>query len=133
MHRTAILIAALIVATPAIAQQADRSIGVWRNPQNSVHVRSDHCGRSMCGTVIWANDKAKADAARGGTAELIGSQLFRDFSKDKNGNWRGRVFVPDINKTFSGRIEVIDVNTLKGRGCLVGGVGCKSQTWTRIE
>jgi len=133
LHLPAVLVAALVVAVPALAQGADRSVGIWRNPQNSVHVRSDHCGTSMCGTVVWANDKAKADAARGGTEALIGSQLFRDFRKDAHGNWRGRVFVPDINKTFSGRIEVIDANTLKGSGCLVGGIGCKSQTWTRVE
>ncbi len=111
----------------------DRSIGIWRNPQNSVHVRSAPCGDSMCGTVVWANDKAKADARRGGTDTLVGLELFRNFRKDKTGNWRGKVFVPDINKTFSGSIQVIDPNTLKGSGCLIGRVGCKSQTWTRIE
>lgn len=136
MHRwltVALASLAGFAAITAAAANTDRSVGLWRNPKNSVHVRSHPCGASMCGTVVWANDKAKADAARGGTATLVGSQLFRNFTRDKNGNWRGKVFVPDINKTFSGTITVIDANTLTGSGCLIGRVGCKSQTWTRIE
>ncbi|WP_010127815.1 DUF2147 domain-containing protein [Sphingomonas sp. KC8] len=134
-HRLAFSLATLACLTMAAtsAAAADKTVGVWRNPKNSVHVRSHPCGASMCGTVVWANDKAKADAARGGTDNLVGLQLFRSFTRDRHGNWRGKVFVPDINKTFSGTITVIDANTITGSGCLIGRVGCKSQTWTRIE
>jgi len=129
----AALAIALSLAPPVLgADQADRSFGLWRNPQNSVHVRAVPCGAHMCGVVAWANDKARADAARGGTATLVGATLFRDFRAQKAGLWRGRVFVPDIGKTFSGTIEVIDPDHLKGSGCLVGRVGCRSQVWTRI-
>ncbi|NKJ45114.1 winged helix-turn-helix domain-containing protein [Novosphingobium sp. SG720] len=92
-----------------------------------------HCGTGMCGTVIWANEKAIADAKRGGTDNLIGLQLFRDFTRDRKGIWHGRVFVPDINKTFSGTIEILDENTRRGSGCLLGRFACKSQTWVRVK
>lgn len=122
---------ALFSAVPTMA--ADKSFGVWRNPSNSVHVRAEPCGERMCGVVVWANDKAKADAKRGGTAELVGADLFRDFVQEKPGIWRGKVFVPDIGKTFSGTVTVIDDHTLKGEGCLLGRIACKSQTWTRFS
>lgn len=122
--------AAMLCAASALA--ADKSFGIWKNPSGSVHVRAEPCGERMCGVVVWANDKARADARRGGTAQLIGSPLFRDFQLEKPGVWRGRVFVPDIGKTFSGTITVIDDRTLKGEGCLLGRVGCRSQTWTRL-
>lgn len=127
--------AALLVAgwQPAAAADGDAAIGIWRNTQNSVHIEARHCGASMCGKVVWANAKAIADARRGGTANLVGTDLFRDFRKDKKGQWRGKVFVPDINKTFSGTVVLIDANTAKGSGCLVGRVGCRSQTLTRIK
>jgi len=41
------------------------------------------------------------------------------------------VFVPDIKKTFSGTVT-IEGDRMIGRGCLLLGVGCKSQTWSRI-
>lgn len=131
-------IAALLTGAGALAALSgpagaiDRPPATWRNPQDSVHVRIEPCGPRMCGVVIWASDKAKADAARGGGGPLVGSVLFRDFAEEKPGVWRGRLFVPDIGKTFGGTISVIDRDHIRGRGCLVGGIGCKSQVWTRI-
>jgi uncharacterized protein (DUF2147 family) len=126
------LLAALVLLTGQASTPTDRSVGTWRNPSDTVRVRSRPCGAAMCGTVIWASDKAKADAARGGTPNLIGMDLFKNFKRDAKGVWHGRVFVPDINKTFSGTITVIDRNTVKGSGCLIGRIGCKSQVWTRV-
>lgn len=105
---------------------------VWRNPKDSVHVRVHPCGEAMCGTVIWANDQAKADSARGGTPNLVGVQLFRDFRVTAANVWTGKVFVPDLNRVFTGTATLADSNSLVARGCVAGKFGCKSQTWTRI-
>jgi uncharacterized protein (DUF2147 family) len=122
---------ALCASSTVSAQQASQD-SVWRNPSDSVHVRIHECGTSRCGTVIWANDKAKADSARGGTANLVGTELFRDFHEVSPKVWKGKVFVPDLNGVFSGTGTVKDGGTIVARGCLVGNVGCKSQTWTRV-
>lgn len=115
------------------ASAAEQFLGVWRNPKNSVHVEMRPCGTSLCGVVVWADDKAKADAAKGSEAPLIGSTLLRDFRQEKPDMWRGRVYVPDIGMTFSGTISIVDADHLKGRGCLLGRIACKSQMWTRVE
>jgi uncharacterized protein (DUF2147 family) len=65
-------------------------------------VRIHTCGKSRCGTVVWANDKAKADSPRGGTRNLVGTELFREFREVSPKVWKGRVFVPDLNKVFTG-------------------------------
>jgi uncharacterized protein (DUF2147 family) len=107
---------------------------IWRNPSNSVHVRAAACGPdAVCATVIWANDKAKADARRGGTTQLVGTQLFRNFKVVRPGIWKGTVFVPDMNQSFSGTVTRVDDNTIIGKGCALLGAVCKSQTWTRIR
>jgi uncharacterized protein (DUF2147 family) len=124
-------IAALLILLPVAAHAADDP--VWHNPSNSVHVRSYPCGKNMCGSVVWANDKATADARRGGTDPLVGAELFRDFAPDGPDLWRGKVFVPDINKTFSGTVRRIDDDTLEAKGCLVGRIGCRSQVWKRVR
>ncbi|MFZ5747707.1 MAG: DUF2147 domain-containing protein [Pseudomonadota bacterium] len=131
------VVAALVLLAGGAASSAQgpaQSFGIWRNPQNSVHIRAHACGgKSMCGTVVWANEKAQADARRGGTQKLVGTQLFQGFVPAGPNIWRGKVFVPDINKTFSGTVTRIDDRTIVGKGCLLGKVGCKSQTWTRVE
>ncbi|WP_326525762.1 DUF2147 domain-containing protein [Sphingomonas sp.] len=123
---------ALAIASPASAQTAPKWAGVWRNASNSVHIRAASCGRAaMCGTVIWASAKAKADVAARGR-KLIGAQLFRDFRHAGDGIWEGEVWVPDIDRSFSGTISLRGPNTLVGAGCLLGRLGCKEQIWTRV-
>jgi uncharacterized protein (DUF2147 family) len=106
--------------------------GIWKNPKNNVHVRIAPCGTSVCGTVVWASERAKAKARRGGTASLVGTQLLREFRQTAPESWSGRVFVPDMGRTFSGTLRKSGPNSLVARGCLVAGLICKSQTWTRI-
>jgi uncharacterized protein (DUF2147 family) len=118
--------------TSALPQKPGQE-NIFRNPQNSVHVRIHSCGKGRCGTVVWANDKAKADSARGGTRNLVGTELFREFREISPKVWKGKVFVPDLNKVFSGTGTVKDQNTIIARGCLIGNFACKSQTWTRVR
>ena len=127
-------IAATIALLPsfAIAQSVGQDL-VLRNPQNSVHVRIHPCGKTRCGTVVWANAKAKADSARGGTPNLVGIELFREFREVSPRVWKGKVFVPDVNRVFSGTGTVKDKDTIVARGCLIGNMGCKSQVWTRVK
>lgn len=123
----------IVIAGTATAQPAPRWDGTWRNEANSVRIRARKCGPAMCGTVIWASEKAKADAARGGTDRLVGTTLLRDFEADADGLWYGEVYVPDIGQTFSGTVELTDRDTLVGTGCLFATIGCRSQTWKRVR
>jgi uncharacterized protein (DUF2147 family) len=124
---------ALLVGTAPALSRAPGQANVFRNPQNSVHVRIHPCGKGRCGTVVWANDKAKADSARGGTRNLVGTELFREFREVSPKVWKGKVFVPDVNKVFTGTGTIKDPNTIIARGCLIAGIGCKAQTWTRVR
>ncbi|MBS90453.1 MULTISPECIES: DUF2147 domain-containing protein [Sphingobium] len=133
MRFSFVLAAMLLLATSASVEAQRASFGVWKNPQDSVHVRAQPCGSRMCGVVVWASDKAKADARRGGTNDLVGLILFRDFVPEKKGVWRGSVFVPDIGQTFSGTITTLDDRRMEGKGCLTGRIMCKSQIWTKVN
>ena len=124
--------AIILSAAGATAQPAARDI-VLRNPKNSVHIRVHQCGNTRCGTVVWANAKAKADSARGGTPNLVGTQIFREFREVSPKVWKGKVFVPDMNRVFTGTGTIKDQNTVVARGCLIGNMGCKSQVWTRVN
>lgn|SRR5690606_2590915 len=125
-------IATLLLALPIAAAEVDEPLfGVWANPQDSVHVRIEPCDDRICGIVVWASDKAVADAARGGTPRLVGQGLFRDFISASAGQWRGRVFVPDVGRTFSGTLRLLDDDRLEAKGCLTRRLGCRTQVWTR--
>ena len=124
--------ACILSPSTAIAKEVGKDL-VLRNPQNSVHVRIHPCGNTRCGTVVWANAKAKADSARGGTPNLVGTELFREFREVSPKVWKGKVFVPDVNRVFSGTGTVKDKDNIVARGCLIRNMGCKSQVWTRVK
>ena len=126
------LLFAFTLAGPALAEDPQQPFGTWRNKKDSVHIAIRPCGDAICGRVVWASDKAKADA-RGGTDTLVGTEMLRDFHARGNGRWRGKVFVPDIGQTFYGTISVIGPDRLKARGCLFAGILCKSRIWLRVD
>jgi len=132
MSNVRALLALGLLALSSAASAANPPPGVWANPANSVHVTFKRCGQAICGTVIWANPKAQADAARGGTDHLVGQLLFHDFVESGKGRWNGQVLVPDIGQSVTGTITLVDAHTLVGEGCVMKGFGCKSQTWKKI-
>jgi uncharacterized protein (DUF2147 family) len=121
-----------LLASASAPTQVEPYGSIWTNPQRSVQVHAHRCGQALCGTIVWADDKAKADARKGGTDPLIGTQLFLGFVPDGKSVWRGKVFVPDMRSTFSGTITMVDAQTLRAQGCLLGRVLCRSQVWTRV-
>ena len=128
-------VALAAVGGPAMAEDVAQGwsfFGVWRNPQDSVHVQIRPCGAGACGYVVWATANAQADARKGGTKNLVGVQVFRDLVRVRDGVWKGKVFVPDLNATFTGRTEAMDANTMRAKGCLIGAILCKWQVWTRV-
>lgn len=117
------------------AAATDPLAGTWRNASDSVRIRVAPCRGEpgMCGTVVSASDKAKDDAAAGGTERLVGTSLFRGFEQDGDGTWAGTVFVPDIGREVDGTLQLDGRNTLIAQGCLFAGFGCKEQRWTRVS
>ena len=106
--------------------------GTWTNGNNTMHVRAAPCGDAMCGIVIWADEKTKADiAARGRT--LLGTQVFREFRQTGPNEWKGKVYVPAIDQTVSGRIELTDPDHITASGCALFGFGCQTRHWKRIR
>jgi uncharacterized protein (DUF2147 family) len=141
------LLLAMAIAAPAAAQNPaqtadpaaavaklpnDAYLGTWQNPSGSVRIRASTCGEKVCGTIVFANEKAKADARRGGTDPLIGTQLFEEFVARRPNQWRGRVFVPDMNRRVTGTATLQDENTIRVEGCAAR-VICRNQVWTRVK
>jgi uncharacterized protein (DUF2147 family) len=133
MVAAAALVALSSPASSASTKSTPTLAGVWTNPSGSVSVRVAPCQsnrRNFCGAVIRASAKARSDAAKGGTPNLVGTQIFRDFEPIGDSRWRGEVFVPDIAHTFRGEI-VLAGDRIEARGCLVEHIACKEQNWRR--
>ena len=106
--------------------------GTWENPTGDVRVVTQPCGTELCGKVSWASDLAKKDATAGGTPQLVGTSLLRNYRETKPGHWKGNVFVPDLGETYYSTIKQLDANRIKISGCILGGLLCKSQIWRKL-
>jgi uncharacterized protein (DUF2147 family) len=127
------LIFIAISSSAVFGSPPTEDFGIWKNPSDSVHIKIVSCGDARCGVVVWANEKAIADSRKGGTNELVGTMLLKNFREQSKGKWRGKAVVPDIGQEFSGLATIVDPNTITVKGCIILGVGCKSQIWTRIS
>ncbi len=126
-----LLIGALAATAPARPVNSISPYGRWLNPRGDVEVSVAPCGAMLCGTVTWVGGAAVADATDAGVGHLVGTQLLRDYHREEDGGWQGQVFVPDMGESFFSRIRQPDPAHLKISGCILHGLICKSQTWTR--
>lgn len=123
----ALMLAASSGATPP----PTTPIGLWQNPKGTIMVRTHLCGALLCGNVVWASPKAMADARDAGVTSLIGTELLSDYRRSASDRWTGQVYVPDQGRRFYSTIEVKGTNALRISGCILGGLLCKRQDWTR--
>jgi len=129
---TAVAAVLAAFAAQAASAQGPGVEGVWSNPKGSVEVRTGTCGDKLCGVVVYASQKAQADARKAGAQPLIGTTLLRDYKADGTARWSGQVFVPDRQASYYSTIQLVDAQTLKVSGCILGGLICKSQMWHRV-
>jgi uncharacterized protein (DUF2147 family) len=126
-------LAALLTLAAAQAPSTASILGRWTNPKGGVTVAIAPCGAALCGTVVAASEKARADARKGGTTELIGATLLSNVVPDGKGQWKSEIFVPDLNIRTQAQLVQIAPDKIKVTGCAAGGLICKSQIWTRAS
>jgi uncharacterized protein (DUF2147 family) len=143
----AAVVAGSIAATAfwsAVAFAAD-PIGTWYSAGNRSQVRIAHCGGALCGGIVWLKDPNdpktgkpwtdvhNPDAAKR-TRPLIGVRIVLDLTpSNAPDKWQGRVYNADDGRTYSGYLTMTGANALELKGCVFGGIICKSETWTRAR
>ena len=132
MKRLFLAFALLILAAVPAAAQASVE-GRWTNPKRSVVIEVGRCGQAWCGTVVWASPKAKANARKGGTDNLIGTRILSGARPVGPNTYKGRAFVPRRNIQSSATIRQTGPNAMVVEGCAIAGLLCKEQRWVRVR
>lgn len=121
-------IALSLLSAPAAAADIE---GRWRSPGGNSIVDIAPCGSSWCGTVAWASERAKKDAAKA-TDQLVGTQLLTGLEERKPSQWQGKLFIPDRNMRVTAKLQPVGDNQLKVSGCTAK-VLCRTQVWNRFD
>lgn len=128
----------LALAAPALADP----IGTWLTESGNSRVKIENCGGALCGNVVWLKepneagkpklDKNNADATKR-SRPMIGVPIVLSMKPNGPGKWSGEVYNAGDGKTYSGSITERDANEIRLEGCVLGGIICKAQTWTRVK
>jgi uncharacterized protein (DUF2147 family) len=139
-HLAPSLVAASLLATPALAAGADSALGTWRTPSKNGVVEIARCGASICGRLV-SSDHIKTnpdlrDVNNKDTTKrdrkLKGLQIVGGFTLDGNAWSGGSIYNPEDGGTYKATITPTGADSLKLKGCIVWPL-CKTQNWTRIK
>ncbi|WP_395664617.1 DUF2147 domain-containing protein [Methylocella sp.] len=108
----------LFAAAPALADP----IGDWRIADGSASVRIRGCGGgALCGAVATAKDPA-----------MVGRPVLLSM-KPSGEQWAGVIVDARSGTKYNGYISMRGEQTLKVEGCVLGGVICGGQSWSRLK
>jgi uncharacterized protein (DUF2147 family) len=124
------LFALALGAGPANAAQPVE--GLWKNPIGSAIIRVAPCGSLLCGSVVWASARGRAEVAKN-TAHVVGTTVLTDVRRTALNRWTGHLYIPDDNIHVSARLELITYSQLRLTGCALAGLICRTQIWTRVD
>ena len=132
MKRSLAMMALPVLALAAASQpQASVLDGLWQSPKDEdgsyLHVRLGPCGEApeaRCGTVTGAFDGARPEA--------VGHRVVR-VEPQPDGSWEGEIVQPLEGDVYDSEIRPAGEDVLQVDGCIIGGLICRSQRWTRVE
>ncbi len=120
------------IATQALAGDAT---GVWMRANGSAKIRIDDCGGALCGTVVWEKTPRKdiynPDASKRADP-VVGRRVLLGLKPTGTADrWKGEVYNAEDGKTYTGYVTLEADGRLKLEGCVLGGLICKSDQWSR--
>lgn len=123
--RTILMVAIVGTALGAGAARADDVSGLWLRDNGNSQVRFAPCGGALCGTIAWLKPGVE-------TSSKVGQRVFYDMKPSGANSWSGTAFDPADGKTYKGTMTLSGA-TLTTAGCVLGGLICKSVTWSRVR
>jgi len=132
---------ALIGVAPALAADP---LGTWLTGDKKGKVHIVNCGGAICGNLVWLQepidpetkkpklDKNNVDASKKGRP-LIGVPIVLSMKPNGDSTWQGQVYNAEDGNTYSGSFTLTGANSAQLKGCIMGGLLCKSSTWTKTN
>lgn len=125
MRLVGLVVGAIGVMCMSGGARAGDVSGVWLRDTGASKIRFAPCGAALCGHLAWLKDPANTKAK-------VGDRVFYDMKPDGENAWQGSAYNPEDGKTYTGKMA-LSGNTLVTKGCTLGGIICRSVSWTRAN
>ena len=97
--------------------------GHWARNDGKAKVRLEACGPDLCAVNIWIRPDVKD--------EKVGDRLIMALKPQAPRTWSGTAFDPQRNLRYKMTLSITSEGMMT-RGCVFGGLICKSVTWSHI-
>jgi len=128
----AILLAFMCEAAAAVADPA----GEWLVKDGNARIRIEPCANGLWGFISWVQepgiDRKNPDPAKR-NRPIVGVPILRSMMPVKPNRWEGEVYNAESGKMYSASITLVSEDLLKIEGCVLGGLFCGGETWTRVQ
>jgi len=104
--------------------------GDWRTEDGSAIIRVDNCRGALWGVVAWEREPGRDH--RSGRPTL-GSAVLKNMRPSSQARWDGQIYNATNGQTYNANVRMVADNTLRVEGCVMGGVFCGGQRWTRVN
>ncbi|MBV8652194.1 MAG: DUF2147 domain-containing protein, partial [Alphaproteobacteria bacterium] len=100
-----------------------RISGDWSRADGEARITIAPCGERLCATNTWIKDPGKG--------ELVGDRFVMSLRPQQPAVLAGDAFDIRRGATYSIRIS-FDRDAMTTRGCIVGGIVCRTVSWVRV-
>lgn len=122
------------LSVPVLAADAT---GEWLVADQTARIAIAPCGDALCGTVAWTKtpgglDENNPDPAKRGRP-ILGLEILQAMKPKGPNRWEGNVYNALNGKIYKAVLTLEGADALKMEGCVLGGLLCGGQTWTRAK
>ncbi len=64
---------------------------------------------------------------------LLGTAVLLGLKPSGASEWTGSLYDAENGRTYIGKLTIVDERHIKVAGCVLGGLICESQIWTRTK
>ena len=131
----------LIVMAPV---RAADPLGTWLTGDKKGKIRIVSCGGAICGTLVWMaepidpdTNQPKLDKHNSNASlqnrPLLGVPIVLNMAPTGGDKWEGQVYNAEDGGIYTGSFAMTGANSAELKGCVMAGLICKGQTWTRTN
>ena len=136
-HRLALALAIALAAVPAAAQRG--VTGNWLTEDREAIIAVARCGSAICGRIarilVPTPEADQRDVNNPNPVlrnrPVEGLRVLSGFTFDDGQYRHGQVYDPKTGRSYNARMRLNANGTLRVTGCVLGGIICRSETWTR--
>jgi uncharacterized protein (DUF2147 family) len=129
-------LAVVLMAFTCGAASAADPAGEWLVKDGSAQIRIEPCANGLWGFISWVKapgtDRNNPDPAKR-TRSIVGVPIVRSMHPVRPNRWEGEVYNADSGKMYSASITLVSDDVLRIEGCVLGGLFCGGENWTRVQ